>query len=152
MNDLQASYQARNGKPFELPKKFSPFYAPKKKDNPEEREQRALIQWLDLKGWKYTAIPNSTYTSKSQANKNKLNGLRAGLPDMFIIGRKSNNEPFPAFIELKNPAIKPKKKGKGGVTEEQAEWIDAINQSGIPAFVAYGWVEAKEELERLSLK
>ena len=83
----------------------------------EEVEQRMVVEYLEIMGHKFTAIPNSTHTkSWKQKRKNKDTGLRKGLPDMLIIinGRL-------VFIEMKRI--------KGGSTSrEQKEWIYQLNQ------------------------
>jgi hypothetical protein len=124
------------------------------KDKPrnrlEEIAQREVVKYLDEKKRefqdpvtfkqrkvKYTAIPNSTSVVDStgkknyqELTKNTLDGLRKGLPDMFLI---INKKPF--FIEMKAP--------KGIVSEEQKEWIECINEcEGIKAFVCYSAQEA----------
>lgn len=94
----------------------------------EEVEQRILVQWLELKGLKFTAIPNSTYTkSWSQKAKNTATGLRPGLPDLLIIVNGSL-----VFIEMKRT--------KGGVVSQaQKDWIAALNKvSNVQAFICKG--------------
>lgn len=97
----------------------------------EEVEQRNFVQWLEIKGYKYTAIPNSTYTkSWKQKIKNRDMGLRAGFPDMVII---ANNKFM--CIELKRV--------KGSVlSSTQKEWIEALTNAGIPTAVCKGAEEA----------
>ena len=52
----------------------------------EEEEQMALVEYLELKGLTFTAVPNSTFTrSWKQKAKNKRTGLRRGFPDMIIV-------------------------------------------------------------------
>ena len=109
-----------------------------KKEYPlEEEEQKNFILYLDdliLKGKdiKYSSIPNSTFTkSWKQKRKNTEQGLRAGLPDLFLI---VNNRPF--FIEMKRI--------NGKLSDCQKDWINAINEcEKLQAFVCYGCEEAK---------
>lgn len=106
----------------------------------EEQEQVLLVKYLELKGHKFSSIPNSTYTkSWSQKAKNTRTGLRPGLPDMFIILK--NNVPL--FIEMK-------KQKTGKVSESQKEWLEALKNANILAFVCYGFDEAKEVIDSLS--
>lgn len=107
----------------------------------EEKEQENFILYLDdliSKGIniKYSSIPNSTFTkSWNQKRKNQKQGLRAGLPDLFLI---VNNRPF--FIEMK------RKNGK--LSDCQKEWILAINEcEKLQAFVCFGCEEAKKIVE-----
>ena len=113
-----------------------------KKEYPlEEEEQKNFILYLDdliLKGKdiKYSSIPNSTFTkSWKQKRKNKEQGLRAGLPDLFLI---VNNRPF--FIEMKRI--------NGKLSDCRKEWINAINEcEKLKAVVCYGCEEAKNIVE-----
>lgn len=93
----------------------------------EEVEQRIFVQYLELRGLKFTAIPNSTYTkSWSQKAKNTATGLRPGLPDLIVI---VNNQVI--WIEMK--------RAKGGVlSSAQKSWIEALNGAGTPAYVCAG--------------
>lgn len=105
----------------------------------EEEEQIALIQYLEIKGIKYTAIPNSTYTkSWKQKKKNKDMGLNPGLPDLLLILPKKL-----LFIEMKRI--------KGGVvSKHQKEWIKALNSIGkqIEAVVCRGFEEAIKTIKK----
>lgn len=116
-------------------------------DNETETQvQMRLIAYLDalkLQGWNitYTAIPNSTYTTSwMQKIKNKQMGLKPGLPDMFIIIEKTA-----FFIELKRAK-------KSVTSRKQKEWIEKINQAGIPAFIAKGWWEVKAIIDDITKK
>lgn len=98
----------------------------------EQAEQETLVQWLELKGLKFSAIPNSTFTkSWKQKALNKKMGVRRGLPDLVII-----HDGKMLWIELKRQ--------KGGVlAPHQKEWIEAINTVGnCQAYVCRGATEA----------
>lgn len=99
----------------------------------EEAEQVALVQWLELMGVKFSAIPNSTYTTSWKVKtRNTRTGLRPGLPDLLIALPGTGL----LFIELKRT--------KGGVVSQaQKDWIAAINSCpGAQAFVCKGADEA----------
>jgi len=110
-----------------------------KKNIPTEyEEQCALVQWLELKKLKFTAIPNSTYTSSwNQKMRNKRMGLNPGLPDMLIITKRGL-----LFVEMKRL--------KGGkVSDYQKSWIDSLNEcNGITAQVCVGFDEAKKFISK----
>lgn len=99
----------------------------------EETEQAVVVDYCELRGIKFSAIPNSTYTpSMKQKVKNKRQGLRPGLPDLLLIvdGRV-------IMIEMK--------RRKGGVlSPEQREWHIALNRAGIATYVCHGSDEAIE--------
>jgi hypothetical protein len=106
------------------------------RDNQEYEEQKVVVKYLELIGAKFTSIPNSTDTNVYQRGINTASGLRAGLPDLFIIIK---NQPF--FIEMK-------RKKDGVVSEKQKEWIETINNcDGIKAYVCNGFEEAKKIID-----
>lgn len=97
----------------------------------EEIEQIQFVQWCEIKGYKYTAIPNSTYTkSWMQKAKNTRMGLRAGFPDLVVI---ANNKFM--CVEMK------RLKGST-ISSYQRSWIDALSAAGIPVKVCAGAEEA----------
>lgn len=94
----------------------------------EDVEQSNFVQWLEIKGYKYTAIPNSTYTkSWMQKAKNHRLGLRAGFPDLVVIAEGK----FMA-IEMKRVT------GSNNGTPAQREWIEALSAAGVPAAICKG--------------
>lgn len=108
----------------------------------EEVEQANFVQWLEIKGYKFTAIPNSTYTkSWSQKAKNTRTGLRLGFPDIVVIA----DNKFMA-IEMKRV------EGGNNGTPAQREWIEALNAAGIPAKVCKGAAEAIEFVQSVISK
>lgn len=97
----------------------------------EQVEQMRFVQWLDIMGYKYTSIPNSTFTrSWKQKQKNTQTGLRAGFPDMVVIAKN-----IFMCVEMKRT--------KGGVISTlQKEWIRNLQAANIPTGVCYGADEA----------
>ena len=104
----------------------------------EHVHQLTLIKWFDreypaLSG-RIFAIPNGGLRNISVAVKLKLEGVRPGVPDLFL--------PYPSngyhglFIELKNE--------KGRPTKEQIDWVEYLSASGYKAEIVYGWIEASE--------
>lgn len=107
----------------------------------EHQEQKALIEWCEYKGYPYNlifAIPNGGKRHKAVAVKLKKEGVKSGVPDLFL--------PVPAmsycglFIEMKS------KKGK--VTDNQKKWIKTLIKQGFIADTCYGFDEAKDLMER----
>ena len=101
-------------------------------DSPlETSEQATVVEYLELIGAKYTAIPNSTYTkSWSQKRKNHQQGLRAGFPDLV------------AIVDGTFIVIEMKRRKGGSVSAEQKSWIEALKLANIPVAVAKGADEA----------
>jgi len=83
-------------------------------------EQVRLVKWLTKQGWKFTAIPNSTWTpGYAQINRNRASGVRSGMTDLIII------------VPIKGLVFLELKREKGGhVSDEQQEWVDALNAVG----------------------
>lgn len=79
----------------------------------------------------FSKLTQETYTkSWGIKNRNKAEGLRKGVPDYLII---TGNDKL-VFLEMKRV--------KGGVvSDEQEEWVKAIQDTGTYCFIAYG-VEA----------
>lgn len=97
----------------------------------EDAEQANFVQWLQIKGYKYTSIPNSTFTkSWMQKQKNTRLGLRAGFPDLIIIASG-------VFM-----CVEMKRSVGGQVTPAQASWHTALALAGIPVAVCKGCEEA----------
>lgn len=86
----------------------------------------------------YSHIPHETYTNSwNQKKKNKMKGVRAGVPDYIIVIKG-----FVVFIELK-------RKHGGSVSKEQKEWLNALEGKTTMATVAHGFDEAKEIIDKI---
>lgn len=99
----------------------------------EAQEGRTLVAYLRVKGYRFTHIANETGSGRGarfQGIRNKQQGTSKGFPDYLVI---VNNQLV--AIELKRT--------KGSVTsQEQKEWIEALNKAGIPAKICKGAKEA----------
>ena len=116
----------------------------------EHAEQSAVFEWAALMSNRYPAlqllfaIPNAGKRSYGAAAWMRNEGLKKGVPDMFLPsvyrpGQGNDDEyilPNYAglFIEMKAKPNKP--------TEEQAWWIEALNEEGYRAEVCYSADEA----------
>lgn len=97
----------------------------------EDLEQMRVVEWLESQGYKYTSVPNSTFTkSWKQKARNDLLGLRSGFPDLIVI----------ANGKMCCPEMKKLKGGR--TTDNQKGWIKALTEAGIPAKVCNGADEA----------
>lgn len=107
-------------------------------DLSEDQEQQLLVQYCDVKGFKRFRVPNETFTkSWNQKRKNKMLGVSAGVPDLFVI------------VNGQLCAIEMKRKKKSSTSQAQKEWITALNDAGIPARVCKGFEEAKDFIEEI---
>jgi hypothetical protein len=74
------------------------------------------------------AIPNGGARHPAVAGKLKAEGVKAGVPDLFLpVGHEMWNG---LFIEMKAP--------KGRLSPQQKEWIDALDAQGYRCEVCYG--------------
>ena len=105
----------------------------------ESQEQTTLFEWAARMTGKYPelallhAIPNGGSRNPIEARNLRLQGVRAGIPDICLpCARKGHHG---LYIELKRL--------KGGrVSEEQKKMILALQEQGYKAVVCYGWEEA----------
>jgi hypothetical protein len=112
----------------------------------EYEEQKLLVEYLEANNIKFSKIAQETFTrSFGQKMKNKMSGLRRGLPDLLIVlpaEKTYSHNNILVFIEMK------RKKG-GHTSPEQQEWIELLNRINgkVFAFVAKGYEEAKKVIE-----
>jgi hypothetical protein len=104
----------------------------------EYDEQCILVEYLEMKGIKFTAIPNSTYTpSFGQRTMNKKMGLRPGLPDLFMIVNG-----YSVWIEMKY--------GKNKLSEHQTDWVKELSKlDNTLVYVCYSAEEAIEVIKKI---
>jgi len=115
----------------------------------EDDEQAALFRWASVmanSGYPTRllfSIPNGGYRKPREAARMKLQGTKAGVPDMFL--PVPRGEFHGLFIELKRPIVKGD--AKPVVSPEQKHWLKELDAQGYMATVCYGWIEAKEVIE-----
>ena len=110
----------------------------------ESQEQRTLFQWLALNMgrhpelWLCFHIPNGGSRNAREAHNLKLQGVKAGVPDLFL--PVPRGEYHGLFIEMKRT--------KGGrVSDEQKEWITALSGQGYKCVISKGWEDAAEQIK-----
>lgn len=114
--------------------------------NPTEHIEAAkLASWLEVqkqlgKVLEYSKVSQETYTSSwNQKRKNRVEGVKKGVPDYIIITPK-----MLLFCELK-------RQQGGKVSDDQEVWIKTLNEGNygkVRAFVARGAEEAQGVVER----
>jgi len=113
----------------------------------EDKFQRAVNQYLDLKGLLYFHPYNEGKRTSFERFKATVLGIKSGVPDTIIL------EPRGQFvglaIELKaeyHTGFKkdgsPKAKRKGTVSDDQKEWLEKMKLKGWSTHVAYNIDEA----------
>jgi len=96
----------------------------------EHEEQSAFIKWCSMKGINMIfAIPNAAKRGWKTASMMKAEGMKAGVPDLFIAMPKNGYHGL--FIEMKRI------KG-GSLSTEQKQWICELNRQGYKAEVCQG--------------
>lgn len=109
----------------------------------EHIEQRALVAWAIIQGKSITelqslfSVPNGAYVSKAQAGKLKSEGLKSGVPDLFLAIPRGGYSGM--FIEMKRVI-------GGIVSEAQKEWHLRLSDNGYKVVVCRGFDAAKEEI------
>ena len=106
-------------------------------------EQATLFSWARMQAGKYPElrllfhIPNGGSRGKAEAARFKAEGVKAGVPDLFLpVARGSWHG---LFIEMK------RRKG-GRASEDQKAWISALAKQGYLAQICCGWEEAADLL------
>lgn len=112
----------------------------------EHQEQCTVINYCDVKKLPIFAIPNANALSslnKQMAvrsmNKLKQEGLRKGVPDLFMPIASCNYHGL--FIEMKRI--------KGSViSKEQKEWNILLNKNGYCAVICHGSKDAIDTIDK----
>lgn len=108
----------------------------------EADQQRKLFQWTTFIRAKYPEIdlmfhiPNGGSRNKLEAANLKKQGVKAGVPDLFLPVSRGGYHGL--FIELKH--------GKNKPTEKQTEWLKSLNEQGYAVAVCYGCNEASKKI------
>lgn len=110
---------------------------------PEEHVQRTVADWLDRHGVRWFHPPNEGRHKAQYRRKLAALGLKPGVPDVMIV------DPPPNVPGAVGTAIELKRKQGGQVSQEQREWLEALEARGWYCAVCKGIDEALELLERL---
>ena len=101
----------------------------------EHEEQRELVKWFrqSFDGVRIFAIPNGGARTITTAAKLKVEGVSAGVPDLYVPKWK-------LWIEMKRT--------KGGVVDKaQKDWHEYLTAIGDVVIVCRGADEAKRMIE-----
>ena len=110
----------------------------------EHSEQVALFKWAGFNRRNLPevalmfAVPNGGARHPATAARLKAEGVRAGVPDIFLPASRGCWNGL--FIELKRPRTVTERKGR--VSAAQQEWAARLLTAGYRVAVCYGWGEA----------
>lgn len=111
----------------------------------EHKEQVKFVQWTKRNAEKHPelallfAIPNGGKRHIAVASKMKLEGVKAGVPDLFL--PVPRHEKHGLFIEMK-------RKDGGALSEVQKVWKKLLKEQGFGYGLAHGFEEAKYIIRR----
>ena len=120
-------------------------------DKSESREQSDVIAWANQCAalgihpeleWLH-AIPNGGKRDKIEAAHLKAQGVKSGVPDLFLPVPKGGYHGL--YIEMKVNKNKP--------TDNQIKWLSALSSFGYATSVCYSAKEARDKIEKyISIK
>lgn len=105
--------------------------------------QVAFFQWVDFQN-QYPdlksafAIPNGGKRNISVAKKLKAEGVRSGIPDIFIPVAKQGYNGL--FIEVKTQ--------KGATSKQQKQWLNTLSSQGYKAVICRGLDNILDEVKK----
>lgn len=125
MNDTDTAYLAR-------------LHLWMERDPSEHMAQTCLVAWAQrtYPDCPIFAIPNGGSRHKAEAARLKAEGVRAGVPDLFLPVARHGFHGL--FIELKTATGRPSK--------EQLEWLDRLATEGYAASLCRGFDAARETI------
>jgi len=106
----------------------------------EHEEQRELVKWFrqTFDGVRIFAIPNGGARSITTATRLKVEGVSAGVPDLYIPAWR-------VWVEMKRV--------KGGVVDKsQKDWHDYLKSIGDRVIVCRGADEAKRMIGMIEME
>lgn len=105
----------------------------------EHEEQVSLFRWAGFAAGRWPelalmhAIPNGGHRNKVTAAKLKAEGVKAGVPDVFLPVPRGQWHGL--YIEMKTPT--------GRVRKNQKQWLRRLHGQGYQVAVCRNWYAAK---------
>lgn len=119
----------------------------------EHSHQCALMQWVAIEGRQWPdldllfAVPNGGARSMSVAAAIKAEGVKSGVPDLFLPVPRSH---YPGlWIEMKKPGEE--RKANGGRSDNQVRWHKRLRRMSYAVVTCYSWKAAVNTLQRYYL-
>ena len=114
----------------------------RKNAHPEHDAQCLVVEWARLNEGKWPelkllfAVPNGARVAMRTAVKLKREGMKAGVPDLWLPMRSSGllGDKSGLVIEMKAP--------KGRLSKEQDDWLFSLEMQGWTTAVCYSAEEA----------
>lgn len=113
----------------------------------ESAEQQALFEWAAWAASRFPGlnlmfhIPNGGMRSQSEAKRFKAEGVKAGIPDIFLPVARGKYHGL--FIELKRAG--------GRVSPAQTYILEELTNQGYWAALCYGFDAARDVIEKYYL-
>ena len=93
----------------------------------------------------FFAIHNQGHGDRIRGAQAKAEGVKAGVPDMFLPVMRMHPEPEP-YTHVTRPYyglfIELKKTKKGIISNEQIAWAKLLSEQGYAVSICKGWIEA----------
>lgn len=108
----------------------------------EDDEQAALFEWAEWNVSRYPVlaflhhIPNGGKRDKREAARLKRQGVKSGVPDVFL--PCPNSKYAGLYIEMKTETGRP--------TENQKKWNEFLNSAGYKAVICRSFEQARETI------
>lgn len=128
----------------------------------EAEEQKVLFEWADNQKCKYPElalmfhIPNGGSRHIVEAKNLKLQGVKAGVPDICLpvprnylipVDKDVSPELTQEYYTVIFHGLYIELKAIGGrLSEAQKDWLEALHMQGYAVAVCYGFDEAKEAI------
>lgn len=109
----------------------------------ESEIQSLVFKWAELQLWRWPFLrfmyhcPNGGSRNKAEAARLKAQGVKAGVPDIFLPYPKDGYHGL--YIELKTDI--------GKATEEQKDWLEYLSAAGYYTDVCHGFYAAVAVIE-----
>lgn len=117
---------------------------PNKPKTTEAQEQKALIEWAKWNEKQHPELkllyhcPNGGTRNKLEAANLKRQGVKAGVPDLFLPVPRNNKSGL--FLEMKV--------GRNKCTDNQKKWIRALMEQNYEVKICYSCEEAIQIIKK----
>lgn len=118
----------------------------------EHSEQVALFNWAKLHERKHPelkllfAVPNGGLRNKMVARKLKAEGVKSGVPDIFLPIPTMKPNKIIRSMKMFHGLWIEMKFGRNKTTENQDWWLAELEKQGYKTAVCYGYEEAKKTI------